>query len=568
MTRDAALVRLNRAIEDHREQTDAWRKSSAILSLETVRALDDLFCRELFVSGRRSPPEADRERTIMTWGGNHALRRVLPETLEVRPHRFLAGSPKTAERTDDFLYDCGVLQLAERYAAWLRDGVLEGQVRSFPEDDGAGPFEVVQLASVAGRAPDEDIGRAGLRWASARTAALRSGNERRLRERHRRLYRDLNDRVGVFDDWNIVYRSTPEIDAYFAEWARLYLERIYAQDLLGAEDPIGGRPFSDYSAVLSVLSARAHKHIAFTQILLSRHPELLLRNLLTGCTPYERLVTAVAGTLDAESAEVREILKTMTLSPENAGVHLAETGTCWAPLVRTTEDAVLLPIYGLDINPFLFLLTDLRNRFASEWSIMANRRERRWIDELTQVFASPRWATNDRNVKLKHEKRDVTDIDFAVFDRRDGDLVLMQLKWQQPIGVDDRQRRNAGHNLTTECNTWVERVLGWLDLYGAESLAARLGFPNDPPPRIRLVILGRYHAHFTASGLRDPRADWFDWQHVRRAKIEGHRRSLGQLFDAVARETAASAAQATTEATMLPIADIGLILNASRTPPD
>lgn len=566
MTLNPALDRLYAAIAEQRRQADEWSKPSALITLEAVRALDELFCRELFEVRRRSPSDAEAFRTILTWGGNQALKRVLPTALETRPHRFLASSPNSTAKMDTFLFECAALQLGERYAAWLRDGLVEGRVRTFSKPDEAGDLDVIELTSVQGRVHDEEIGRNGLRWASARTAAVRSGEERRLRQRHKKLYRELSNRVFAFDDWTISYRSTPEIDAYFAEWSRLYLQRFYAQDLLGADDRIGGRPFSAYMAVLAVLSARAHKHLAFTQILLHKRPDLSLRNLLTGATGYDRLVTAVASVLDAEGREVAEILQTLTLCPENAEVHLAETGTSWAPLVRTTEDSVLLPMYGLDINPILFLLTDLRNRHADDWAVMANRREGRWIRELAEQFNAPRWAFNDKNLKLKHDGKHVTDIDFAVFDRKDGDLALLQLKWQQPIGADERQRRNAGSNLTSECNAWIERATGWLAIYGVAELVRRLGFPPAPAPRLRLVVLGRYHAHFTGSGVRDGRADWFDWQHVRRARIEGPRRSLAQLLDAVARETAASAAAAQKEANMLPIGDAGVILNLNRIP--
>lgn len=566
MTLTPTLDRLHAAIADQRRRADAWRKPSALITLEAVRALDDLFCRELFEARRRAPSDTEAFRTILTWGGNQALQRVLPTVLETEPHRFLASSSNSAGKMDDFLFECAALQLGERYAAWLRDGLVEGRVRTFPNPEKPGNLDIIELTSVQGRAHDEEIGRNGLRWASARTAAIRSGEERRLRERHRKLYREMSDRVFAVDDWTIGYKSTPDIEAYFAEWARLYMERFYTQDLLGADDRIGGRPFSSYVAVLAVLSARAHKHLAFAQILLRRKPELSLRNLLTGVTGYDRLVRAVAGVLDADEREVVEILDTVTLGPENAAVHLSETGTCWAPLVRTTEDSILLPIYGLDINPILFLLTDLRSRYSSDWDVMANRREGRWIRELAEQFNSPRWAFNDRNLKLKHDGKHVTDIDFAVFDHRDGDLALMQLKWQQPIGNDERQRRNAGSNLTAECNRWIERVAGWVATYGVEELVRRLGFPPAPAPRLRLVVLGRYHAHFTGSGVRDGRADWFDWQHVRRARIEGPRRSLAQLLDAVARETAASAAVAQKESNMLPIGDAGVILNPSRVP--
>ena len=68
-----ALDRLNAAIADQRRWADEWRKPSALITLEAVRALDDLFCRELFETRRRAPSGAGAFRAILTWGGNQAL---------------------------------------------------------------------------------------------------------------------------------------------------------------------------------------------------------------------------------------------------------------------------------------------------------------------------------------------------------------------------------------------------------------------------------------------------------------------------------------------------------------
>lgn len=169
------LDRLHAAIVDQRRRADEWRKPNALITLEAVRALDDLFCRELFEARRRVPDDAEAFRTILTWGGNQALQRVLPTMLETRPHRFLASSSDSAGKMDDFLFECAALQLGERYAAWLRDGLIEGRVRTFPNPEKPGNFDVIELTSVQRRAHDEEIGRNGLRWASARIAAIRSG---------------------------------------------------------------------------------------------------------------------------------------------------------------------------------------------------------------------------------------------------------------------------------------------------------------------------------------------------------------------------------------------------------
>src|SRR5690606_20286439 len=123
-----------------------------------------------------------------------------------------------------------------------------------------------------------------------------------------------------------------------------------------------------------------------------------------------------------------------------------------------------------DINPFLFLLTDLRYRHEADWFRAANNRERRWIDELEGLFPRPRWRTHGRNLRLQEAGKVLTDIDFAAYDPSANQLGVFQLKWQQPVGMDNRARRSAGKNLLEEGNRWVSKVLSWLSKHGVIEL--------------------------------------------------------------------------------------------------
>src|SRR6185437_9375847 len=113
------------------------------------------------------------------------------------------------------------------------------------------------------------------------------GRELELERRHRELESDLHSRVDLIDGWRVVYSTTPEIDQYFLEWGRLYLRRIFSQDMIGMDDIIGGRPFSQYVEVLSALSGRSQRHIAFAAILRARYPSVHIRNLLTACESHD-----------------------------------------------------------------------------------------------------------------------------------------------------------------------------------------------------------------------------------------------------------------------------------------
>jgi hypothetical protein len=563
---DPALMRLRVALDKQRAYLRAFEQPSETLAYETLRTLDDLFCRDLMEPGRHVAESERLFRGLSTWGVNHALKRIVPKIPEARSFRDFPSYAGIQSQADDFVFNCAALELSERYEGWLQEGILAGELRQYPNSNRRGMNEVLILRSVLPSYSDEEIGRAGLRWASDLNWAKDRGLERRLEQRHRKLARKLQRRVDLVDGWRMQYASTQEIDDYFLEWGNLYLKRIFSQDLIGLDDVIGARPFSRYVEVLTVLSAQSQKHIAFAAILKSRYRSIHIRNLLTTYTKRDWLVESIARRMDADCSEIEEILASFILTGANLDVHTRSGETAWAPIVQASTNALLLPTYGLDINPFLFLLTDLRTRYERDRFRIANNREGRWISEIERLFDSPRWQTHGRNLRLRIGGKDVTDIDFAVLDKRANELALLQLKWQHPVGMDNRGRRSAGRNLIEESNRWIQAVVAWLDEYGVDELMRRLGFEGSASPTIHLFVLGRYHVHLTGFDARDSRAIWSDWAHFRRARTEVPKCSISQLNEMLRSIVGQSRAKKTGESTIFPIGDIALVLNPSSVP--
>ncbi|OQM76692.1 hypothetical protein [Manganibacter manganicus] len=505
-------------------------------------------------------------RSLSTWGVNHALRRIVPRSLTSRDFKDFPSTTTIQAQADDFIFNCAALELGERYEGWLREGILSGEVRCHPKPDGEGTLEVLVLRPARSSYSDEEIGLSGLNWSSRRITANDRGRERQLEQRHRKMSRDLGQRVELIGGWRVSYSSTPEIDCYFMDWARLYLRRIRSQELIASDDMIGGRPFSRYLEVLTALSARSQKHIAYAAILRARYPHVHIRNLLTSHIVRETFVSSLAEFLDADTEEIETILKSMTLSSENLDVHTSGSETAWAPIVQASEGTLLLPNYGLDINPFLFLLADLRARHERDWFRIANDREGRWIEEICRLFDGPRWQTHDRNLKLRSNGRVETDIDFAVLDRKTNELALFQMKWQHPIGFDNRARRSAGKNFIEEGNRWIETVNSWLDRFGAAELRKRLGFEDLGTPNVRLFVLGRYHAHYAGFDNHDARAVWSDWVHFQRVRSHAPRRSLSQFASDLQSAVNQSRSGKKGESLMLPVGNLAVVFNPSSVP--
>lgn len=560
------IDRLNRAMAKDEHALSGYRQPKAALMLETLRAIDALFCSKL-LTGETLSDTAAMERGLSSWGCNAALALVMPERLLGGSYEGHPSHPGVQAQADDLLFRCGTLASARRVTGWLKQGLATASLVSVESLDDTGPREVLEVTPDAPTLWDEGIGLAGLSWEAERLARRGGRDTRRLEREHRVILPELTAGVTDWMGWGLSATTSSAVDAHFMDWARLHLEGMYGRDLLDPEDRIGGRSFSAYVEVLTALCARGQRHLAHASILARARPELDLRNLLTTWSERTGFIDQLAGFLDGDRAEVEDILQDLTLSPASASAHLSSDQAAWAPIVQVHEQVLFLPLYGLETNPFTFLMRALRTRFEREWFQIANTRERRWAGELTALFDGPRWTAYGEPLILRDGKRVVTDIDFAVHDKKDNILLLFQLKWQHPVFGDDRARRSACANLVAEGCKWVSAVTNWLEKHGVAALQARLSLGSLPEaPKMELIVIGRYAAHFTGSAPQDARAHWADWANFRHARLEGDERSLRRLLAALDRRLAGARRAKRTESLLFPVADLAVAVNAPRTP--
>lgn len=564
---ESALGRLQKALGLQHFHLSQFAQPSELNTYETLKTLDDLYFRDLMEPSRLVTQTERTFRSYSGWGAHHALKRVLPRTLRSQPFRDRPSSMQMQAEVNDFVFQCGILEMAERYEGLLREGILTGEVRRYPMTGRHGMESVIILRSHDPSYSDEEIGLSGLRWAGEWQVEQDRPEEDTLEHRFTEIEPELFQMVRLNNDGIMLYESNPDIDNLFRDYARVYLRRIFSQDLIGTNEIIGGVPFSRYVEVLTELSAISQKRIACAAQAKAKYPEAPLRQLLTTFVPRKAMYEYIAGQLDSTSSEVEQLMSSLILNAENLHVH--QSATIWAPLVQASEDNLIFPMHGVDLNPFTFLLANLRAHHQSDWFRLANTRERRWIEELEELFHSSSWTSQPKNLKLKDGGRVCTDIDFAVFNPNSSELGLFQLKWQQPVGVDNRERRSAGRNLLTEGNRWVSEVNQWIEKYGVPELMRRLQMKASRTPKVHLVVVGRYHSHLSGLGSKDARAVWTDWSHLRRCILEGGCDvSLAGLLLRVEKEIAESFSSKRGESHMLPVGDVALVLNPTRVPTD
>src|SRR5262249_53521551 len=141
-------------------------------------------------------------------------------------------------------------------------------------------------------------------------------------------------------------------------------------------------------------------------------------------------------------------LETLALGSANSDYHLKRQTKSVAALIELGDDMWLRPLMtGLSpMNEFAAL--ELRRTRPAAWSRNVNLRESHFRRDLVGLFSDDRYLSLDDGRNIKVDKRIVTDVDAAVFDRKSGTLALFQLKWQDVFGWDERERRSRAQNFT------------------------------------------------------------------------------------------------------------------------
>jgi hypothetical protein len=149
---------------------------------------------------------------------------------------------------------------------------------------------------------------------------------------------------------------------------------------------------------------------------------------------------------------------------------------------------------------------------------------------------------------------------------QNNELAIFQLKWQQPVGTDNRARRSAGKNLISEGNRWIEIVLTWLEKHGVFELARRASITVKPSVRVELFVIARYNAFYSGFADYDERAVWVDWNHFMKLRVESPQSSIKQMAEMLKVETEKIAASFPGESYVVPISDLAIILNPTSEP--
>lgn len=527
---EQGLALIERGIRQQDALVRRWQQPKSALLFELVRALDRVFMGDLFVEPGGSIEER-ASKNLRSFGVNRALEIMVPDDLYVEQFKLFPSSGQTQAQADELLLQAGMLQRAKKIGSELRSGLISSRVEVPRGSSKSSIKRVLAVSPSTSGYYAEQAAYESRQWMQEIQYESDKPSENALEKQHFEVLPELVRNVDRYLDWGMTYRTSREIDEYFLEWGRIYLRRMWGQDLVGIEDKIGPSQFNEYLGILVGLAGRAQKHLCYASILGRRHPDLDIRNLLTTFSPYDEFLIGLAEHMNAYRLQVQQILESLTLSPHNRDIHTASGDMAWAPLIRSSTSHLILPLYGLEHNPFRFLLRDLKSRYASDWFRAVNQREARWQKEIGRLFAGSRWEATPKGIMLKDGGKIVTDIDMLIYDKAQNTALLMQLKWQDPVGLDDKARLSAAKNFRNGGNKWVETTMSWLDSHGAKELGIRSGTGLNSDTQLCLIVLGRYFGPIGSLQGLDSRATWADWATFLKARSANPNQSFRSLCD-------------------------------------
>ncbi len=313
----------------------------------------------------------------------------------------------------------------------------------------------------------------------------------------------LPELVYPFKDHFIGYDADPTVDAYFLAIADHRVRSSDGYDSFDHALEFGGVAFGKFLQSLTFLVSIAMKHERFAEALVAKHPEVRMEDVLTISTEVPQLVQDISGALSSVDAlsslgsaeaekttidEARTILEVLSVGRNSLNV-LDRPGCPLPPLIRCSDHDLIRCQAGSYSAPTQFLLVSLRQHFPRDYDRHQRTREHAMRAAMKRVLddAFPQLEYRN-NIVITANGQGKTDIDLVVAEWRTGIVLLVQIKHQDPYGMDMSSMQSRSSRLKQQVERWLRITEAWLDGNSADqirgSLRLRRSFPLARPKRI------------------------------------------------------------------------------------
>ena len=327
------------------------------------------------------------------------------------------------------------------------------------------------------------------------------------------IIQDIDESVRLFHGRLIAYISTPLLDDYFMIRATTLALTMTDHDVFDSLAKFGGLPFEAYALAISMQIMFTLKHDLCVTRLVARYPDLsmpdcytvtasresLLDGLGRGFAAYGHTPTLRALSNDRQALEC--ILDVVSAGRANSHSLIGTNGSL-PHLLAFTPKSFIRCRHGARHNPYAVLRRALARRFPRDYSKAQNNRETRQLEQLSHLVKKrfPNIQMKS-NIKLRDNKRVLTDLDAVLVDLVAGTVNFIQLKHQDSYGLDIRDRRQRADKLISEVEAWLSAIESWSKTTDLVRFLRDCGFKfhrGTQSLNLSIQVISMHHAHFLA----------------------------------------------------------------------
>lgn len=337
----------------------------------------------------------------------------------------------------------------------------------------------------------------------------------------------LTDLVYPFRTHFIGYEADPALDFYF--FGHAYSDMLLAKgfDTFHFSTTFGGVTFSNFKLAAIFIVSVGMKHRAFVRALREKVPSIRIEDVLTVSVETAGFLESLRefinqygqrfeGHVPVTDEDVRSVFDVLSISRSNLAL-LDRPGAPIPPLIQCSDDHVIRPLAGATSDEvMLFLLNALQRSFPKEYDRAQRTREGVMQRAVERVVSAALPTLEYRgNIKLRQDGKVLTDLDLVMVEPSSGQVVLVQLKHQDPYGADLATMLARTGRLNQQVSDWLRKVQSWLASASTSELRSTLRLPSGTVrPKVSLVVLTRHYAHSLRIVVNEEDATFANWNQL------------------------------------------------------
>ncbi len=328
----------------------------------------------------------------------------------------------------------------------------------------------------------------------------------------------MKELVYSWQDYFIGYDADEKVDDFYVKHATIDLIQDAEWNCFEQKDRFGDLDYEVFIGAVLMLESISIKHLQFVYLALEKYPNIDKYNILPVINTKQTICESLQYFLGIDQKNALIVLDTLSLKQDE--LSLFESAYLpLPPYVEIAKDYYIRSYAGCLYEPISYLLFKLKKKFPKDWDSNIQRREERFRNDIYDLFPDEQYTKFRRNIVLKKNGVVITDIDACLYDKETGDILFIQLKWQDTIYDSFKSMTSKRKNYIDKVSEWIETMKDWIKTADIELIANYLQMrPNMiDKQKIKLLIIGRYNGEYSSSGTAFrgiAYCQWFELQRI------------------------------------------------------